>query len=268
LRILPFLLALIFSAPTFCSSLSIASYNIRNFPHDQRGGSKTDLLQLQGLLKKVNADLIAVQEIINVKKFSELIGKALPHYKVALSDCEKNNQVQHLGFIYNSRRPGAIGVFRTLDGYFKFTAIGLHLKSGINERALTMRGKQFKYLSTLLGELKREGYPPAVLLGDFNASPIGKVNHIKGFIARESLRVPTQNLRCSQYTISNRKWNAKLLDHIMVSPQMRKQVRIGRPEIYAHCQKLACKAIVPFSEAPWGDFKVSDHCPIKINVHY
>lgn len=54
---------------SFAASLTVGTYNIRNFDYDERYRIKTNKPELAKIIKETQADLIAVQEINNTTEF-------------------------------------------------------------------------------------------------------------------------------------------------------------------------------------------------------
>ncbi len=78
------------------ASVKVASYNIRNFDTTK---SPTDKKELKKIIKKLKADLITVEEIVNTASFRKFVKSELPEYGVSLAHCGGGGR-QKIGFLY------------------------------------------------------------------------------------------------------------------------------------------------------------------------
>jgi len=294
-----FLLFLSVSFDTW-SSFKITTFNIRNFDHDQRSNVRTNKEELASLLKKDNADLIGVQEIVKDRLLESFIDQVMPTHAVKVSECGGAHD-QKLGFIYktsrlkllqfsedlrlstgrtgeepscsSSSRPAAIGIFEDLTTKRKFIAISVHMKSGGRDSDITKRQFQLATLKTILEELMAENHiKDFVLMGDFNTTQYSfKKEEYKRFVdyvRNLSAHNMSAKVECTAYWWGGVRDNIEypsLLDHMIVSKtliQGEYQVSAG-----AHCQRNSCEAT---HEADMGVTydEVSDHCPITATLYY
>lgn len=289
------LLSVILSLNAF--SISIATYNIRNFDHDRRMG-RTDYANLKKSLVDLNADLIGVQEIRMTKKFRGLVSSALPGFKTVLSDCG-GAHFQHLGFVYNSNklklnrfvtdsrtsnpntsgtsvndchlgsRPLAIATFTNLENNKKFIAISTHLKSG---NYPSVRIKQLNLIIKVVRNYRKSGYENFVLLGDFNTTNFNKLGNKYRELFFKFAEI-TQTVNTSKDVGCTSYWYGGIddglhypshLDHILVSKGLFDN-GLNAATLSSHCSAVSCE-IVPEFNLGRSYAKISDHCPLKVEL--
>ncbi len=157
-------------------TLDILTWNLHDFPG--KGDASVD--NVSGLIRDLDADLIALQEITNTAGFQELLSR-LPDYQGIINTSGDLN----LAFLWKKNQFPEVGTFRSLfedDPYIfprppllitvrdalqhEFTLINVHLKcceGSENEyRRKTALHKIKAYLDDSLGS------EPLVILGDFN----------------------------------------------------------------------------------------------------
>jgi endonuclease/exonuclease/phosphatase family metal-dependent hydrolase len=290
-----FAILAIFNINTF--NLSIATYNIRNFDHDHRMG-QTDYVKLKQSLIELDVDLIAVQEIRMKNKFNQLIHSTLFNYKTVFSACG-GAHTQYLGFVYNTKklklenfitdsrtsnpntdnassadcnrgsRPLAIGFFKVLNHSKSFIAINTHLKSGNNPQ---IRAKQLNLIKSVVKKYRKQGHRNFILLGDFNTTYFNTLNsnHRKTFM-KFTTKTQTINtakdLACTSYWyggVNDGLFYPSHLDHILVSKGLFKN-KVNKATVSSHCKTVSCK-VVPRLSLGKSYEKVSDHCPIKVQL--
>lgn len=288
MKLIGFIL-LAFSLNAF-GKIKLTTFNVENY-HSFLGTNEALLFKA---IESQNADLIAVQEIVDATGFKSFITKKFPNYRVILSSCGGGGN-QKLGFVYDKRvlkleelefdrrfedvkegkcgslRPAVIGRFRHYKERKIYTAIVVHLKAGSNDSSMRKRRTQFKYLADLANRCVARGDKNIVIMGDFNTT---------GFIARNTDyeyfsdllnkidgTTNSENLNCTSY------WEGEdhtddlqepsILDHIVVVGDL--QSRVTNREVGGHCKKARCNRA---SSRELGDFykQVSDHCPVGVTI--
>ena len=281
-----FLIILLLNSSAF--ALTVASYNIKNFG---KKGTYTDHLILVKIIKKMQADLIAVQEIVDTALFKKVIESYFPNYKVSLTNCGGRGR-QRLGFIYKTSilklhsfsevtdisphsdcfsgvRPAAVGHFSRRDTDEKFTAFSLHLKSGGSVRNTKIRAEQFKLIIKYLAKLRSRGIQNILLMGDLNTTHY-LLNNKSSENYQDFLRLLDSYDYGSQISCTAYWWGAKndglqylsQLDHIILSGPLWNKYYLRSIESMAHCQKLHCEPGVSPSKLGSSFTNVSDHCPV------
>ena len=274
------------------ASINITSFNIRNF---DKKGKGTDKTELHRILKNLNSDVIAVQEIYNNKSFQKFTQRYLPQYRLLLSTCGGGGQ-QKLGFLYKdekvelikhvedgkisdpdgvvtgygcgSLRPAMLGFFKERKSNKKFVAISVHLKAGSGTKNYAKRARQYKYITKMLRSLRLANHKNIVVIGDFNTTGYDlrdqdykKFNYMLGQTGTDTA---SKNISCSSY------WSGQIytddieepstLDHIVYTKKFMgmslKSVKVGSHCQVANCQEVYDSVLGRSYEA------VSDHCPV------
>ncbi|MCP4913997.1 MAG: hypothetical protein GY909_12875 [Oligoflexia bacterium] len=279
-------------------ALKLATYNIRNFGarelHSNQKSTKSEQSSLRWQLNKLNADLIAVQEVVDDREFINFIKSNYSKYGVVLSKCGGNGR-QKLGFVYNKNnldllsysedaslkeyepcheglRPAFIANFKFKKNKSTFTAIGVHLKAGGYPESIQMRAKQYKILSQIIRKQKSKNRQRLIVLGDFNTTEYKSRNqHYRKFVkfVRDNqLTDFSEEVECTSY------WNggeddgifhSSLLDHILVSDSFLNQFWTYEVTNHAHCKANRCRQ--EREESLGFTFKeISDHCPIMATL--
>ena len=282
---------------TFQSALAsrtetkLATYNIRNYKKSSHNKFNTDKSELVRVIKSTNADLIAVQEIVDDYDFKDFVRKYLPSFRVVLSKCGGFGN-QKLGFIYNSKvyklldfredhslsekesscnkglRPAAVGVFSKKGSRLKIAAIAVHLKAGGGQNNADTRYKQLKKLSKILSSLRNDNFKNIVVMGDFNSTDYLTGNHnyerFVEFTLKNNLVDFAEDLDCTAYWwggIDDGLNYGSVLDHVLISESLYDNFNTSKSEVKAHCQKSRCRA--NDDDSLGRSFtEVSDHCPV------
>jgi endonuclease/exonuclease/phosphatase family metal-dependent hydrolase len=280
--------ALLAAAPILGSSclggdLRVATYNLRHF-----GVEPKDMLRLTSILERLDADVVAVQEIRRIDRLEGLardLSGWRRSYRAVASACA-GRQGMHVGFLYDARRvtlkgtrefrellpeegscsegdrPGFLAIFEA--GGQEVHALAVHLKSGGDDEEFRHRRQQIERLNRLTGILRAQGAKRILLLGDMNT--IGYLDNERGerdlvdSLARDNgLMVATGGLRCTEYYRKDRlNVIPSLLDHALVSGAA---LVPSSTEVHEHCAELRCAPHRADSMPP-SYTDVSDHCPV------
>lgn len=265
---------------------SVTTYNIRNFDKDYQAGS-TDVNELARIIKSVQSDVMAFEEVVNKTAFDQLIKSALPGYSYAISNCGGFGK-QHLAVVYNTKtfdyvhevedlsfsgKGDACGSLRPVflvtlmekatRKIFTFGAV--HLKAGGSSNAMSQRWSQYQKLTNLTRSYENQNL---ILLGDFNSTGYNIRNEdyqrFEGFISSAGMRTMTETLGCTNYwsgTLGNGQFESSILDHIIVQDKNLRavqEVRVG-----SHCAVTNCRPATP-AELGRSFENVSDHCPVQV----
>jgi endonuclease/exonuclease/phosphatase family metal-dependent hydrolase len=288
-----FILATSFSA----SAITIGAYNIRNFDYDQRYRISTDKNALSTMLKSLNVDVLAIEEINNTGAWEKFVQNSLPGHDTELTRCGGSHG-QRLGFLYNKNkvellsfnedlnivnpgapgtcdsgsRPLAIGLFRIKATGQRFYGMAAHLKSGSQSSSVSKRAAQYKIIKETILELKaKTGVKDYFVAGDLNTTEytnngpdfkaLNKVTNELGMINL------TSNVKCTAYywggTDDGIETPSKL-DHVIATPGL---VRSNNPQVkvHGHCQAVSCRE-VPIENLGNSYASLSDHCPITATI--
>jgi len=274
------------------AQIKVASFNVRNYhltPSQSPWDIPTNNKELVKILKKMNADIIGLQEIVETDNFRKLVENHLKEYNVVFSECGGFAN-QSLAFLYkkkltkinlisdkrfslsencNGLRPAFIGTFQNIKGK-KFTLINLHLKAGATRRSESLRHKQYLLLEDLVKKYKNK---TIVILGDFNSTDIATTNveylNLNSFLKRNPYYRVQGKLNCTAYWSGGRHdgtFFPSTLDHILVKQNTFDINQVPILNHVGHCKKLSCKAA---TEQELGLIykTVSDHCPIYTKIN-
>jgi len=288
---------LIITASFSVKALTVGTYNIRNFDYDERYRIRTDKNTLTTIIRNLNADVLAVEEINNTQAFEQFVETKLPGYDTELSRCGGDHG-QRLGFIYNTKtvdllafnedltisnpggqgtcdsgsRPMAIGLFQVKATKQKFYGMSVHLKSGSAPTSIRKRLDQYKIIAQMISYLKHNtGVQDYFVAGDFNTTEyLAKgVDYVELNKMTKAMNMVdlAANTKCTAYW-----WGGSddgietpsVLDHVLVT---RGLVKVGSPQtkVSGHCQAVSCRE-VPVRELGVSYESVSDHCPITAKI--
>lgn len=281
------LLVLLFSSSVW-AKWSVTTYNIRNFDRDFKEG-RTDLVELSRIIKTTQSDVMAFEEVVNVKAFKKMIADNLPGYAYQITTCGGGGK-QQLAIAYNlatfdfvsrkedrtftggegsngcgSLRPVLLVDLRHKETNALYTFGAVHLKAGGGSRDFEKRWKQYGGLKHLSDRYTAKNL---ILLGDFNSTGYILKDHdydrFESFIGHARMRSMSETLGCTSYwsgTLGGEEFQPSILDHILI--QDKNMAQVDEVKLGAHCAKVSCR---PATRSELGtSFKsVSDHCPIQV----
>lgn len=302
-------LVLLLSIPLLAQeeeTIEIGSFNIEWFPCKDDGkmmaekydinlryppkGNATNMDSLFKVLKQLDIELLAVEEIVDTKLFSEMAKKYLGNsYKFIYAPSPGSQKV---GLLYDSAqleligqpqvysnlklkpdswlRPGLRAYFKAKPSGFDFHAIVLHLKaspSGWNKRK-----QQLKILEGILEELPEKSKDAdIVVLGDMNnvtKAGAGEftpmLDRLGYYWATEELgKLPT-NYWQPDYKVNRIK--ASTIDHIFISPDAKIEYVENSTRVGGGC--AAGKPFYEGKDIPAYFKYVSDHCPVYASFKF
>lgn len=285
----------------------LGSWNLRWFPDGKPGrgatAGGTDVAWLACAIAWLSVDVLAVQEVkahpaARLKTqalIDELDALTSGKWRLELDDC-KSGAIQHVGFLFNEARvkarlgrtygalnphgeackdqlrPGYGAYFR-FPGGLDLHAVSVHLKSGTERRALDLRTRSLRALSTVLAEARAaEPDQDVMVLGDFNTMGCGRCRpevsaerelELLARAAAPAKMVPVPaEIGCSHY-FSGR---GTLLDLVLVSDATRELPADARVAVSGVCGELRCRSLPAATPRPAAFAALSDHCPILIDL--
>ena len=284
--------------------LRIASWNVRNFPLDERPeeddlgySRRTNICDFEIAFGGLEADLYGLQEINDIRRFRPILQRACGERSMDVRySAGGGRHGQHLAIAWDNTRlelvgdpmeihqlvlepgmrPAFAGYFRSLRaGGIDFTLVVVHLESG--PKNFADRRRQNRELAKWIGSRVDEiGDPDVIVLGDFNTtgSPRGglegelqSVDSILGRVGLERLDNP---LGCTSYWEGGGERDGihqpSLLDHVFVGGIV--MDAISRPlETWLHCSRWQCEDLISRVGEEEGTFwDVSDHCPLTFEL--
>ena len=283
-------------------SLRIASWNVRNFPLDERPqeddlgySRRTNICDFESAFGGLDADLYGLQEVNDIRRFQPILRRACGERSMDVRYSSSGGRHgQHLAIAWDNSvfelvgepmevrelvlepgmRPAFACYFRSLSaGGVDFTLVVVHLESG--PRNFADRRRQNRALALWIEAWIDEiGDPDVIALGDFNTtgSPRGglegelqSADAILGRVGLERLHNP---LGCTSY------WEGgggrdgvhvpSMLDHVFVSGFGAVTTPL---EAWLHCARWQCEDLISRSGEEDGTFwDVSDHCPLTFEI--
>lgn len=266
---------------------SVSTYNIRNFDRDPDAGA-VNIAELGKIIKDIKSDVMAFEEVVNVKAFDALIKANLPGYLYEISKCGGFGK-QNLAVVYNpqvfqlvgrtedmtfsgkptgcgSLRPVLLVTLKHLATSKSYTFGAVHLKAGGNDRAYQQRWEQYLKLEKLAGSYHNSNL---ILLGDFNSTGYNikdtDYERFESFISDSGLRTMSENIGCTNYwtgTLGGEEHQSSILDHIVV--QDKNVSSVDSVRVAAHCARTECRPATP-ADLGLSYQSVSDHCPVQVS---
>lgn len=290
------LLALLFLFNYVYAGTSFVTYNIRTF--DSKS-VRTNKVELKKIFKRLDADFITVQEIVNSNSLKDFISKEFKDYGMYLSTCGGAGR-QKIGFIYSKKkfklisayedkrlsnpnslttkrcgrlRPALVGEFQDLKTRKRFYAVGLHLKAGSSLTSYDQRSLQYDLIQGLVSELRRKGNRNIILMGDMNTTGFNKgdidYRNFSYMLRNIDSITASKSLKCSSYwsglDTRDNKEESSLLDHILFKNGFL-GYKYSKTKLYSFCKALNCNE-VSASRLGVHYKEVSDHCPIKVEFY-
>lgn len=279
--------------------IEIGTFNIEWFPCKDDGemmkryginlryppqGDSTDMKALFGLLKKLDIELLGVEEIVDPQMFADSAKKYLgEEFNFIYSPSGGDQKV---GFLYDStalqligkpktymqvalsndsRLRPALGVyFKALPSGFDFHAIVVHLKA--SPRGWDIRKKQWDALEQILADLPKETEDgDIVLLGDFNnVSQLGTdefdtiMQHAGYYRATQELENKASNYWQPDY--KKERIEGSLIDQIFISSDAKIEFIENSTKVGGMC----AEGIFEYIGDSIPDYyqQISDHCPV------
>ncbi len=245
------------------SEIEAMTWNLERFP--RRGQTTVD--EVSKMMKFMDMDLIAIQEIKSTSDFDNLV-KSLPEHEGVYGW----NKYIRLGFIYDSRdlemigrpkeifvdnpiefpRSPLVATFRHLKLDITFTAINIHLKCCDN---VPRRAAAMKMLKTYLDKNYRG--KNLVVLGDFNQhlkNNRDNTNFYYSFMDEISYDVTTLDVidDPDYWSYPSGKWKSHL-DQIIVSNEFVSSNRETKTLAVDHCDENYLT-------------QISDHRPVFVRI--
>jgi endonuclease/exonuclease/phosphatase family metal-dependent hydrolase len=290
--------------PPADGNLRFVSWNIRNFPLDERPedpelgySRRTNICDLEEVLAALDGDVLGLQEVNDTRRFPPILRRAYGERKMGVRFSAGGGRFgQHLAIAWDvealelveepvdvtdtvlgdGMRPAFAAYLRSRrPSGIDFTVIVVHHESG--PRNFGDRRRQNRALAGwIIDRVEEVGDPDVVLLGDFNTtgSPRGgiqgELQSMDAILGRAGLlRLPNET-GCSSY------WEgggdpdgvqqSSLLDHVFLRGFG--DGAVARPlEAWLHCARFSCSDLISRAGEEDGTFwDVSDHCPLTFEI--
>ena len=279
---------------------AVASWNLKWFPYGtaperERAGRETDVRWMACVMAHLQADVIAVQEVLNDARGKAALKRLLAQldeltsgrHKIVLDEC--SDRAQHVGFIYDSKRvsllehhvetslnpskqacgwrlrPGVSARFRFADAEGDVDEVELivvHLDSGVTMRDHRNRLRSLENLRELVAASEE----PTLVIGDFNtmgsesaSTQESSEQECKLLEERSGLVHLTPRFSCTHYYHGQ----AVELDHALATRSLAKTLQV---ESLGPCAARKCEKL----GRAFSDYvhRVSDHCPLKVSFEH
>ncbi len=286
-------------------TIEIGTFNIEWFPCKDDGelmkkydinlryppkGKATDMDALFGLLKKLDIELLAVEEIVDPKLLEEMAKKYLgEEYKVIYSTAGGSQKV---GFLYDSSvleligqpqtyaslllepdsrlRPAYRAYFKSKPNGFDFHAIVVHLKA--SPRGWDRRKQQLEKLEEILQTLPQESKDSdIILMGDMNNVTKAGAGEFKPMIEELGFYWATEELKGMPTNYWQPDWKvnkiqASTIDHIFVSADAKIEFVENSTKTGGGCS-AGTKTYEGENIPDYFD-NISDHCPVYASFRF
>jgi endonuclease/exonuclease/phosphatase family metal-dependent hydrolase len=290
------------SAPP--DALRIGTWNLRNFPLDERPqqrdlgySRRTNICDLETVLRGFDADLLGLAEIRDTRRFPPILRRANQARRMqVVFSSSGGRHGQRLGIAWDEEvlrlvdapveisdvvfergmRPALAARFeiRSSAGA-EFTVVQVHLES--SRGGYRDRVRQLRALAGWVERWRSElGNADVIVMGDFNlvgprwGTPEDELAEADALFASVGLsRVPNAD-GCTEY------WEGpggrdgvqqpSLLDLVYVGGSLRRDGPI-ETRSWLHCKRAACAELVSRPGEEDGSFwDVSDHCPVSFEL--
>ena len=285
-------------------SLRIASWNVRNFPLDERPqdrdlgySRRTNICDFEIALGSLEADLVGLQEVNDIRRFQPILRRACGERPMDVRYSSEGGRFgQHLAFAWDNSilelvgrpmeigelvlepgmRPAFAGYFRSLrPDSVDFTFVVVHLESG--PRNFADRRRQNRALATWIEDWIQEiGDADVIVLGDFNTTGTprggleGELQSVDAILGRVGLVRLDNGIGCTSYWEGGGERDGvhvpSLLDHVFVGG-FGVNALTSPLETWLHCARWQCSELVSRAGEEDGTFwDVSDHCPLTFEI--
>lgn len=289
--------------PVPAGALRIATWNLRNFPLDERpdvpdlGYSRlTNICDLEKVLGRLDAGIAAFQEVNDTRRFPPILQRAGgPEQewrvlfartggrfgqRVAVAWDDRRFELTHDPIsldelvVEDGARPGLAVHLASLAGDLDLTVVSIHLEA--TARAWPRRKLQLEALEKAISRLVTAfDDQDVVVLGDFNSSgwqggtAEEELDRADQILAASGLRRIVNATGCTDYWEGSGGRDGVFvpakLDHVYLRGLA--DMTDLQSRSWLHCQRLACGDLVSMPGAEDGTFfDVSDHCPVTVDL--
>jgi endonuclease/exonuclease/phosphatase family metal-dependent hydrolase len=279
------------------SHVRIVTWNIRRYPEPS-----TDVDRVARILADLDADVVAVQEIVDPDAVPELLRRvndrlvrrttdgAPRRYRHVLAETGGGGGL-FVGYIYDETsvrltgvetltslqmtpdlRPALLARVESLRGGLDLLILTAHTDSGTKLRDYSNR---MGFLDALAGELgpRRSEEADVVVLGDLNTMghfEEGGLRRVTGeeelaILDRKAREMGLARLAPTPACTEYYRGRGSLLDHILVAAPMREVPLHAVARVLGYGAEAACRPLDP-ETMPHDYRRVSDHCPVVIDL--
>ena len=292
------------SEPPPAGSLRIATWNVRNFPLDERPQTadlgfsrRTNICDLEATLRGLDADLLGLQEVCDTRRFPPILRRATAgrrmrvlfssgggrfgqHLAIAWDDDALElvggpHEITEVMFDAGMRPAFAASLQSRRPGGVVFTFVVVHLEAGAD--GFADRRRQNRALAAWVDRWVEEaGTPNLIVVGDFNSTGTaaggenGELQSMDAILGRSGLHRLPNATGCSEYWEGGGEPDgvqvASLLDHVYLRGFSPDAVTAPLRS-WLHCARFGCSDLVSRLGEEDGTFwDVSDHCPLTFEL--
>jgi len=292
--------------PPPAGSFRIATWNVRNFPLDERPQTadlgfsrRTNICDLETALGGLDTDLLGLQEVCDTRRFPPILRRATVGRRMRVIFSSGGGRFgQHLAIAWDDdvlelvggpyeitevmfddgMRPAfAASLQSRRPGGLLFTFVVVHLEAGAE--GFADRRRQEKALAAWVDRWVEEaGTPNLIVVGDFNSTGTaaggveGELQSMDAILDRAGLyRLPNAT-GCSEYWEGGGEPDgvqvASLIDHVYLRGFPPETVT-SELRAWLHCARYGCADLVSRAGEEDGTFwDVSDHCPLTFELRH
>jgi endonuclease/exonuclease/phosphatase family metal-dependent hydrolase len=285
-------------------TLRIVTWNVRNFPLDERPqdtdlgySRRTNICDLEDVLGGLDADLLALQEVNDTRRFPPILKRAVGDRQMGVRFSAGGGRFgQHLALAWDvdalelTEEPldvaGSVldeGMRPAFTAYFRsrrnpdldFTVVVVHHESGPQNFG-DRRRQNRKLAEWITQRVADVDDPDVIVLGDFNTSGSpgggikGELQSADTILARAGLRRLPNTTGCSSYWEGGGERDgvqrSSLLDHVFLAGFSADEPVVP-VRAWLHCARHECADLVSRAGSEDGTFwDVSDHCPLTFEL--
>jgi endonuclease/exonuclease/phosphatase family metal-dependent hydrolase len=302
------ILVLVFSFNLYAQTgqtIEIGAFNIEWFPCKDDGemmkkygielryppqGNSTNIKELFNLLKEVDIELLAVEEIVDPQMLADSAKKYLgDNFEFIYSEAGGSQKV---GFLYDSSiiklagepqtytevmltqdsrlRPAFRAYFKAVNDGFDFHAIVVHLKA--SPRGWDQRKQQLEILENILSTLPEESHDSDIIvMGDMNNVTDAGAEEFKSMLQRLNFHWASEKLDGLATNYWQPDWKKhriipSVIDHIFVSDDANVELVQNSVKVGGMC----AKKISEYTGDKFPDYfeNISDHCPVYVSFKF
>ena len=286
-------------------NLRIVTWNVRNFPRDERPqvpglgfSRRTNPADVEAVLAGLRFDILGLEEIREPGRFLRLLEKAVPGVRFGHAFTRSGGRWgQHVGLVWREDRLAAVSppvevasvalgnpdlrpalavrLRGVREDGIDLLVVQVHLRAA--RKGYAVRLRQYRALARWIRDEKtRSGDADVVVQGDFNTTgPSGgdvaaELREADRILGEAGLRRLANATGCSEYWEGPGERDGvqvpSLLDQVYVSGLEERDGSVPL-ESWLHCARYGCRPFLSIRGHEDGTFwDVSDHCPVTFEV--
>jgi len=289
------------SGPPGAGEVRISTFNLRNYPLDERPQSaelgfsrQTNICDMEEVLAGLGAQVMGFVEVCDRRRFPPILRRAGGERPMRILYSQGGGRGgQHLAVAWDGDafelvegpieiesvvvKPGlrpalAVRLKSKIEPELDFTVVEVHLDAGLDD--LHYRLDQVRLLGEWVREwVDRTGDSDLILQGDFNTMGGRNVSPVEEMAAVDLILADAGLLRLENATGCTQYWEgpggadgvhqSSLLDLVY----LRGLEAAGPARSWLHCERLQCADLVSRPGEEDGTFfDVSDHCPVTFEI--